>query len=269
MPNVPCNSVGRVLHVRSNSAPSSAAAEVDAFVESASLTVDHCHDVYRGLARLCRGGGGTFRAVIVCVDTLDAPEMEFFALTSQWVGGPPVYVYGHERSTTLVREAIARGATGIASKAAVQGLADVGGEEEDLAPARSVPVVESVPGPQSVTQEVATPVANDPARVDDDAAGTDYELENDESEPVGPARVPWLRYTEGSTRRAPQSPQPPELVDDDATDPDFLLDPTAGDGPLLTQAELHALLGDDIAAIAPDSTRPTDDAGWDRDGDVP
>jgi hypothetical protein len=80
----------------------------------------------------------------------------------------------------------------------------------------------------------------EPQRVDsEDKRGT-------EEEPDAPARVPWLRYTDGPSRVAP-SRNPTELPANTGTekDADEPL-PASSAEPLLTPEELAALMSDDI-----------------------
>ena len=77
-----------VLHIRPDplGAPSAAGsttlnsepASVDALLESASLRVAACPDVYRGLARILSAGPETPVAVIVCVDELSPRNPQIF-----------------------------------------------------------------------------------------------------------------------------------------------------------------------------------------------
>jgi hypothetical protein len=104
------------------------------------------------------------------------------------------------------------------------------------------PVIE---GP--IPQE-STPIA---------AAGDDDEVahgEVDDEPAEEPVRVPWLRYEDRPTRTAPKPPTVPSRKPPDAD-----REPAApkADQPLLTEAELQALLGGDISAVTPDEPHKT------------
>jgi len=92
------------------------------FLTSCSAGVEHCGDVYRAMARLCRNRGSLPRAVVVCMDTVGTPELEFFSVVARMFRRLPVYVYGGERSRSRMARAIQLGAAGEASESAIRSL---------------------------------------------------------------------------------------------------------------------------------------------------
>ena len=84
--------------------------------------------------------------------------------------------------------------------------------------------------------------------------------------------MPWQPYGDRPTRAAPQRTPPtpapaPAQEPLPSADADRETSPGRSSAPLLTEAELQALLGDDISAIAPDEPRDlaSDDA-FDEEG---
>ncbi len=284
----------KILHIRPERAAEAAVGKMDALLVAAASDVDSCSDVYRGLARSGHSGPDAPRAVIVCVDGLGAAEMEFFHLFSRLRRGVKVYVYasphGGERSTSRMARAIELGATGLATEDVIRRLAKTVSHPAARADIRNAPnddrspaqtSAESTPAPPPIAKSPDTdaleesvpvvteepPVAHPDELEADKAAADDDTLE-------GPVRVPWLRYNDGPSRVAPRRRGPP------AADP-AVIEPapsrSAPRRPLITSEELQALLGDDIAAIAPDDgpeSQPHEHGGAGSDehedrGDLP
>lgn len=274
----------RVLHIRPE--PAAAVGEMDTLLAAASLDVDSCGDVYRGLARSGHSGADAPCAVIVCVDGLGAAEMEFFSLISRVRRGVNVYVYayphGSQRSTSRVARAIELGAAGQATEDVIRRLAKtvthpaVGADlkdtpGDDRSPAQTFG--ESMPAPPPMGETPATealeessPVVPDelpvagPDQVDADKALADDDTLD------GPVRVPWLRYKDGPSRVAPRRREPPG-ADPAVTEP--ATSRSRPRRPLITDEELQALLGDDIAAIAPDDRSESQSHEQKDRGDLP
>ncbi len=258
----------RILHIRPEPATATVAGDMDTLLAAASLDVDSCSDVYRGLARLGRGEPNAPRAVIVCVDGLGAAEMEFFGLVSRVRRSVNVYVYayphGGERSTSRVARAIGLGATGQATEDVIRTLAEIVTQQnvradledapgDDQSPTQTFEELTSAPPPirekpvTEVLEESAPVVAAELPEAGPDQLGADEEPVVDDA-PDGPVRVPWLRYNDGPDRVAPRRREP--LAADPATT-EPATSRSAPRRPLITSEELQALLGDDIAAIAP------------------
>ena len=221
----------------------SEAASVDALLESASLRVAACPDVYRGLARLLSAGPETPVAVIVCVDELSPGEMEFFSIVAGRRQASLVYVYGLPRCESKLTQAVGLGAAGRVTEEVIRRLAAV--DTPPSVPAtRDQPPQESVAGDRPVTDE--TVPSDQPSELGPEA-------QPDDSEQA--VRVPWLRYTDRPARTGPGNQPPPSAEDPAEPGPEV---PTrTSPEPLLTDEELRALIGeDDIAALAPEQPDP-------------
>ena len=274
-----------ILHVHPD--PSNEAARIDKLLESTSLVVEVCGDVYRGLARLCTCGPtacgelSSPRAVVVCVDDLGPAELEFFSIVSRLCRCMPVYVYGSREGDSQAARAIELGATGPVTVEVLRSLAP------PAVPPRGGPAVvygpteDAVPGaavaeatlPELLAEERAPlepPPAPHPAEVEPTTAEPDdvvvkhpEDEETEEVRPRGRARVPWLRYADQPVRTAPprEAPPPAEPAVEEPVEGRPADQEPGGRrprAPLLTPAELQALLGDDIAAIAPPEPEGSD-----------
>ncbi len=284
---------------------------VEGMLAAASLQPQIFPDVYRGLARLCSADSSTskstrqWRAVIVCVDNLAPAELEFFSVLRRKHPDLPVYVYGMEHFESRIQQAIGRGATGRVNEAVIRPLADAARvratETRELSGEASEATAESLPrGPRILSDEsetveaairivdeleVDTPEdvevedlgARAPEEEEDSSATESYEeedaeLDADDDEVRGPARVPWLGYSDGPARRSPGRTPPPSV--EASPPPAKGLEEEAREisEPLLTEDELQALLGgelDDIAAIAPEERRePEVDGHMDGKGEA-
>ncbi len=272
-----------VLHIRGESAAESAAG-VDSLLTTTTLKVKVCGDVYAGLAELCRTRPAP-RLVVVCVDDLGTAELEFFAIAARLEPEAPVYVYGAPQNEPRVVRAIESGATGRVSPDILQpGSLTTETPAEALAdPIPSVPIAFERPAVEPVAEDPAiTPATVTPEEEDvlpetegdsTDAFGLNITDESDADEATeadaaglppespevasGPARVPWLRYADRPVRTGPKRSAPgPSNKPADRVRPDSDSD-SDGHQPLLSEAELQALIGDDVAAIAPErATRP-------------
>ncbi len=244
---------------------------IDELLEATGLRVAVFTDVYRGLARLARlaqdgEARSLLRAVLVQVDDLGPPEMEFFSITSRVLARTPVLVYGSDRLQSRVELALERGATDRASPEIITRLAarDAASTNDDTAD-RDAPAPMPQPGQPGVDLEsdaAAEPVAFPEVVRDDPPPRTDQP----ENETTAPTRVPWLDYENRPVRQAPRrsAPQPTSAVepkeDDQPEEASARKRPNATE-PLLTEEELRALMGDDISSIAPSETEPNEIAG--------
>jgi hypothetical protein len=255
VPKSTLNQEPRVLHIRSS--PSERAEGIDACLAGGPLDVDVCTDVYRGLARLCADKAYTPHAVIVDVSGLGPHEMEFFSLLPRVRRGLSAYVYGDQWLESRIAKAIELGADGRATEEIFRSIAEAqsGGGFTDLQsePPPSLETSETPPPSrppvvESPIAQVSTPI---PAAADD-AEVEEGEVDDEPAEE--PVRVPWLRYEDRPTRTAPKRPAKPSRKP-----PDSQREPAAPktDQPLLTEAELQALLGGDISAGAPDEPHKT------------
>ncbi len=263
---------------------------VDALLESASLRVAACPDVYRGLARLLSAASQTPAAVIVCVDELGPREMEFFSIVSRRRPGLLVYVYGRPRFESRLTQAVGLGAAGRVTEEAILRLAAADTpppvqESHEQPPSKSVaadkPVTQETfssdepplprqpaqPGDRASADLEGTDVpAVEPPAADSSRGGEDSEPQPSEPRPFEPqpiepqpseqvVRVPWLRYADRPARTGPR--KPPPLPTEDPTESAPEGPPRELPEPLLTDEELRALIGeDDIAALAPEPGDP-------------
>lgn len=272
----------KVLHIRPGAYLSLSADNFDDLLAAAPFQVDTCEDVYCGLARLCRGGDEAPYAAIVCVDGLGPTELEFFSIASRTSRGVGVYVYGAQRSTDRIAKAIELGATGRATVEVIQSVtalavppipvrlvspstSDAGSDK--AAPQTTAPTEQpslEAPATDAPSERVAA-ISDGPAFPPSDTpSSTDSSDREGLDEPAragSPARVPWLSYHDRPKRTAPPQREPardePVAAEHTETRP-------SSHEPLLTEAELQALIGDDIAAIAPDKHL---DAGGDDQKD--
>ena len=268
---------------------------MSARLASASVNAEECGDVYRGLARVCSGDLGTCQTVMVCVDGLGSAELEFFSVVSRHRRDIVVYVYGDERSAGRIAEAIKLGAIGPVTDDLVHAVLSA----EDREAAETPPLVgrmvapvreptderlvslrpDGPPREDEVAPLVAvdggTPAASgqplpedEPAvpHPDGKPAAPDFHAGEKDEMPVQPARVPWLHYS-GRPPRTPPRVHPPPA---EATGPvEPIRSRRSSCEPLLTEAELQALLGDDIATIAPEENTPVQQDRTEDPGDSP
>ncbi|UCC30433.1 MAG: hypothetical protein JSU86_19810 [Phycisphaerales bacterium] len=252
---------------------------MDKMLASTSLHVEECGDLYRGLARLCRDDWEAPRAVVVCVDGLGKAEMEFFSIISRTRPRTYVYVYGDERAASLIATAIELGAAGKATDDVILNLAATATQPSTESPTEAPPRVVTPEEPAvgaSVSAAAPKDGPSSPPRADDFATAVSSEpLVTAPAEPVpsapaesspkpadkpgdgqraeevaseGSVRVPWRRYKGGPVRKGPQERKSPP---DDPDTTEHAKPRVSSHEPLLTDEELQALIGDDIAAIAP------------------
>jgi len=286
-----------VLLIRpvSRESPNPCGQGADAMLSAVCGEYDVATDVYRGLALigLHRKAAPTEdalpRAVVICVDELGPAEFEFFSLVPRIRPGLPVFVLGSEHLQSKVEQALKLGATGVASTSAlIQGLKTRRGDPQsapvtpDGKGKRKEDIPESVSPQQQANADpaeakaepakveltepspVAHPKPSAPSVVDAEATEEDGR-DGDETRPVS-VQVPWMRRANGPKRVAPQRAAPSPLRESH-TPPTH--DEDGPDGPLLTNAELQALIGDDVSAIAPQERRTgstQDDTGEEGEG---
>lgn len=281
MSNVTGNITSKVLHIRPEP-PVPAADDMDARLASASLQVSICGDVYRGLSRLCLTGPEDLLAVIVCLDGLMAADFEFFTIVSRMYRGVPIYVYARQGSPLRVSRAIELGAAEPVTEDVIAGLV-ARTFRPSPQPVLQEPV--SPPGAREVStlaprspEPPAAPERDTDIRDRSAAAVPDEPMEQsdhlapeglgpDDTADAQPVPVPWLRHHERPVRQGPgrQEPEATEQSASKAAVP-ARRSPTI---PLLTDEELQALIGDDIAAIAPDLRTSASAEDSDRGEDRP
>jgi len=256
---------------------------MEAILASVPLKTHVYPDVYRALARLCASQAFDLQeaprtcAVVVCMDDVGPAELEFFTLLKRVRPGLPVYVYGDGRLESKLAEAVKLGAAGPATEAVIRSITAEAEQptieshrefdepaQVDVAPIRHA---DAETAPESFVESEAlqpSPSNGDEQEIPDDydslpTSDTLAESDDSDPQPAGqPVRVPWLRYGDRPTRKAPtrEAPRPPQRPPAEPSPRD--LPDIPGDEPLLTSAELEALLGDDIAAIAPKGRQRSD-----------
>ena len=197
----------RVLCVvtRANGRPDA----LSASLRAAGVEVEVCGDVYRGLARLGRGRGEAFDAVVLSLDWLAFDDYGFITEASRGVGGAGeggvgVYVYSGGQMRDRIERALSLGARG-----AIEAEAD------------------SI---ERMFREVAVRITE---RREQDGDRERVEGEDDGG-PVG-ARVPW-RDAGDRVRRRPPPGMGESAEDSTLKGADF------EDGPLLSGAEIEQYL---------------------------
>lgn len=286
-------SAGTVLHVRPHAGRSACADDMATRLGATDLSIDTCHDIYRGLARASAdqqsssaGSGAPLRAMVVCMDVLGAAELEFFAVVARVRPQLPIYIYGETAVGSRLSRAVEFGAVSEATDNVINRLAEF---------VRSPQTIETQPEETELDSKVVdsrppeidtalderlnlvtatrtapdtTEQADDPADSPEDSVEID-EVDSSanvdkpgEDEGAKPVQVPWLNRPDRPVRgrpvdRAP-SRKPPE--------PDVVKKENAplrgAHEPLLTNEELQALLGDDLMdAHGSGSPNPFDDGG--------
>jgi len=97
-----------ILHVVER--PTDASTELDRAIARAGFDADRVETVYEAMARLVRPVSEMARAVVVCVDTLAAAELEFFTLAARRWPDVPLYIYGRSAEGHRRQRALALGA---------------------------------------------------------------------------------------------------------------------------------------------------------------
>ena len=268
----------RVLHIRPELRPGDSAEAIVAALAREEISVETFTDVFRGLSRLLRTRADRIRAVLVCVDGVAASEFEFFAIAKRLRPLVPVYVYGNPRTAARITRAIEFGATAPVTDELLAGLACsvahpparptsvsepavVASNEEAVA---GVAPMESEGMDVTVEDELDEIVGeSEPGTVQEDQPHAEIENPAEDEATTSSVRVPWLRDEDRPVRRGPGGSSP---AVDDQREADSKIGRMSPSEPLLTEQELQALVGDDIASIAPDfrvSSAPdsTDDVG--------
>lgn len=271
-----------LIHQPAFDRPSSAIAadSIESLLLSSPLHVDHCGDVYRGLARLGQSGSEAYDIAIIGVDGFSPVELEFFSIVALRYPHISVYVYSRHSSRVRLDRAIELGAAGLASAELIRSIVDT---QTTTAPTQKNIQNENAQTPQQLiagetphehteetSVEISTPQNITPQDivipeipvVEDEVyeeQEESFELEDVEpqsesqDEPTAPARVPWNRYRDTPARQAPhpKSMHQPTQTHKTINDNPQLTPRRSIDEPLLTEEELEALLGDDISAIVP------------------
>ncbi len=204
--------------------------EVEEWLTATQAPTRSYGDVYRALPSILRGR--LVRVVVVCVDGLDAPEMEFFSILARLRHDVRVLVYASDPASPRISEALHRGAATLASRDVLHTLLGSPARKPDEELPSAAPVI-GTPVPRAIFEKPPDePLLEEPT---------------DDEEVEQPARVPWRRYEHRPARAAPSPTSPPAPHEGVSEQPPI----ETGYEPLLTQAEIDALMSDDVSSIAP------------------
>lgn len=264
-----------LLHIRYDASEPDARRVVEEMLDACPVKIGTAADVYRGMALL---GGKTAawpKAIIVNLDGLGPAEYEFFPIAARRFPEVRIYVYGSIRTASEIERAIQGGATGELTDEVLAALTDHAQDQEErfvqddqdhpreITQSEMSPPEANYPQPQIVPPETESTVPDTHETALDEANDIDTmgqplmpQPDIGVDEDTETARVPWKTYDNDPKRSAPSSRKPPDfdggdeaLAEPPVTPPSK---PLPDHTPLLTEEELQALLGDDIAAIAPD-----------------
>lgn len=244
-----------VLHIRPNPdehrSSTARVTDVDRQLRGAGVVVDSCSDVYRALARLLTSRASDrphptrYAAVIVWMGNIGAGEMEFFSLVAAAPRPIETWVYGNEHLGARVADAIRLGAAGEWNERIIPSL-DQPAPNIETNIASDAPPVDSTPQVLALAEPMLEDTIDEVVNCD---ATAEPNPPNDTT--TAPARVPWGAYADRPMRCAPGASAPPTNPEHSPGSADHSRRPPQPSEPLLTTEELDALLGDDIAAIAP------------------
>lgn len=229
-----------ILHVGPESSATSGASAgmVRALLQAGPAVVERCPDVYRAVARLLRPDGVGVRAVVVCMDEVGTPELEFFSILSRVGSRLQVYVYGAARSRNRTARAIQLGAAGEATEGIINGLIGSNRNARGGASATAASTETGGGAPPRVREPEAARLQPQ-GQPEQHALSDEGDRENRREESVA-ARVPWIEYADRPARKSPGA-------DDAPRERVGRTPPSAGcNEPLLTDEELQALIGDDL-----------------------
>ena len=236
--------------------------------DRAPLQVERVDDVYLALARLGRTRLDP-AAVIVCVDSLDPSEFEFFGLASRHCRRAVVYACGCGDAAEKLEAALGAGARAVLTPERFEKLS------KELAEAP--PELDTAVSPRMSAADGAPPVhqpvePTQPPETQVEVASAPSTEAPAEETHQGPPRVsvPWRRTADRPVRTPPsrRQPSPPprsepdpanRAIEDAGHGEDREID--AVDGPLLSAEELDLLMRDDLPP------RPARSGGNKEDGD--
>jgi len=228
-----------LVHVATG--PLQTVGRVDSLLRKWGIRACTFSDAYRALVRLGRSEPTSFNAVIVCVDFISPGEFEFFEIVGRDHPDVDLYVYGDDRCDHKITRAIELGARGRLTDDAVRAMA------QDMP---AVDEAEPSAAPQMPSQgDTREPAARRSAKAGEKTVSSEHNRgHQDETvtgkkvkrEPTG-VRVPWLGYADGPRRI------PPRRADKRANESSSIQPSSVTDDqePLLTDAELEALIGRD------------------------
>ncbi|MCG3132632.1 MAG: hypothetical protein FLDDKLPJ_03495 [Phycisphaerae bacterium] len=217
----------RIVHLAAG--PHQTTDGVAADLAAAGIPVETVSDVYAALASACllkRAGRSV--VLVACVDEMFDEELELFSMLEGSGDAVKTFVYGDRRSAPLMQSALDRGARNLSLLP--EHLARVTPCRPSCAPRR----------PEESRADAAILRLNAEASVAPPADEGDADP-RDGKILESAVRVPWLRYAD-TPRRVPPADRPRAARIE--TEADSGPNPATFDPPLLTRAELDALLSD-------------------------
>ncbi len=221
------NRIGGTVIVHVVERPTAIGLDFEAPLVQAGFDVQRVVDVYQAAARLVRGGDGDVLAVLVCIDCLDAPELEFFAIAAREWPDLPLYVYGQAMDTRRRDRALALGARAEIDPAhMVDALIE---RSERAAPVIAADTVATAgtPDQPEVAAEAERDTPDEPDETTEAWIPTPWQPTADRPQRVPPSRRAAQRQRTGKSE---DTPSPHATDRDDA---------------LLTPQEVSALLSDE------------------------
>lgn len=217
----------RIVHLAAG--PHQTTDGVAADLAAAGIPVETVTDVYAALASTSLLKRAGYSVVLVaCADELLEEDLELFSLLKMSGDAVKAFVYGDRRSAPLIQNALDRGAWNLSHLS--EHLTRIAPSRPSCTPRRPEESSADAAILRLDTEAPAAPIA------DKSAADT-----RDDKTPESAVRVPWLRYAD-APRRIPPTDRPRATRVE--TEADSGSNPTSFDPPLLTRAELDALLFD-------------------------
>lgn len=206
-----------VLHVVER--PTDTSSEFDEALLQAGLDVKHDETVYGALARLVRPADNPIKAIVVCVDSLDAADLEFFTQVACHYPKLPVYIYGGRPDEHRRRQALALGAQAEVSVDRIITVLTAQPEDQRLEPPAAAS--ESIPEParSSGVPTPWKPSSDRPQRIPPGGkprSGGEHDQDDSPPGPSTPARERLLSWQEVEALLSePYLPEHTDEADDD------------------------------------------------------
>lgn len=212
----------RIVHLAAG--PHQTTDGVAADLAAAGIPVESVTDVYAALASasLLKRAGHSI-VLVACADELLNEDLELFSLLEEFGDAIKTFVYGDLRSASLIQSALNLGTLPLS--VLTEHLARIAPCRPSCTPRR----------PEESRADAAI------LRLKAEAPAAPIADTRDDRTPEFAVRVPWLRYAD-APRRVPPTDRPRATrIEAEA---DSGSNPTSFDPPLLTRAELDALLSD-------------------------
>lgn len=223
----PLRSEPRIVHLAAG--PHQTTDGVAADLAAAGIPVESVTDVYAALASasLLKRAGHSI-VLVACADELLNEDLELFSLLEEFGDAIKTFVYGDRRSASLIQGALNLGTLPLS--VLPEHLARIAPCRPSCTPRRPEESRADAAILRLKAEASAAPIA--------DKGGADT---RDNKTPESAVRVPWLRYAD-APRRVPPTDRPRAARIE--TEADSGPNPASFDPPLLTRAELDALLSD-------------------------